>query len=194
MTDTSQPEPAYTVPQSQKKKGPPLWVFGLIALAFLGLGTCVFKGVQAFGAMSERADASVELAKQFLTDGMADEGDPIYSRRLEITQEQIDKLDRFFQQFGTVTDYSDAMCNIQTSANTDPSKAGTFATCSLRIEAEHSPGTVTVSWLREDQMWKMAGFHVNFDDNTILIEKAEKLDALETGDTAGEEPEAAEQP
>jgi hypothetical protein len=188
MTDTPQPEPAYATPQP-RKKGTPLWVFALIALAVLGLGTCVYKGVQAFGALSERGEASVELAKTFLTDGMANADDPIYSRRIEITQENIDQLNRFFPQFGAVSDYSDAACNMQSVANTDASKSGTFTTCTLRIEAEASPGTVTVTWVREDEMWKLFGFFVNYDSNAVLMEKAEKLDALEAEREAADQTE-----
>jgi hypothetical protein len=68
---------------------------------------------------------------------------------------------------------------MQSVANIDASKSGTFTTCTLRIEAEASPGTVTVTWVREDEMWKLFGFYVNYDSTAVLMEKAEKLDALE---------------
>ena len=188
MTDS---QPTY-VPQKTPKKGIPLWVFALIALGVIGLGTCVYGGVKMFGAISERSTASVEVAKAYMKDGLPAADDPIYSRRMGITQEKVDSTNRFFSQFGRVSEYSDATCNLKSSANTNAAKSGTFATCVLQIQAEHSPGTVTVTWVREDEAWKLGGFYVNFHDNSVLMDKAEKLDALEAASESSEElPEAA---
>ena len=91
---------------------------------------------------------------------------------------KVDNINRFFAQFGPVSEYSVPNCTMNTTANTDAAKSGTFATCVLQIQAEHSPGTVTVTWVREDETWKLGGFYVNFHDNSVLMDKAEKLDAL----------------
>ncbi len=191
MTDAPQPQPSYAIVE-KPKKGIPLWVFGLIALAFIGLGTCIFNGVKLFGAIGERSEASVEVSKAFLTDGMPAADDPIYSRRMDLTQEKVDNINRFFAQFGPVSEYSVPNCTMNTTANTDAAKSGTFATCVLQIQAEHSPGTVTVTWVREDETWKLGGFYVNFHDNSVLMDKAEKLDALEAAGEAEAEPAEAE--
>jgi hypothetical protein len=182
MTDS---QPAY-VQQPVPKKGMPRWVFALIALGVLGLGTCVYSGVKMFGAISDRSAASLEVSKAFLTDGLPDAGDPIYAKRLDITQETVDSTNRFFAQFGPVSEYSDASCNLKASANTNAAQSGTFATCVLQIQAEHSPGTVTVTWVREEETWKLGGFYVNFHDNSVLMDKAEKLDAMEAADESAD--------
>jgi hypothetical protein len=153
------------------------WVLGGGLLALLVLGTCINSGVKAFKALGARGDASREMAKRLLEDGFPNVGDPIYSSRVSATQEQVDKINRYIGHFGRVTEYGEPQCTLRSAANMDKSKSGTFADCVLAIQAEHSPGRVTINWVRESEEWKLFGAHVTFTDQSVLLDKAEQVDS-----------------
>lgn len=189
MTQTPEAPLGYAQ-QPPKKSRAWMWIVGSLVLAAVVLGTCVKGAMTGFSAMSDRAAASKEMTSQFLKEGLLPADDPIYSRRAGVTPEAVEQLNRLVRQFGALEEVSDAVCGVRTAANTDPSKAGTFATCNLTAQTEFSPATVVLIWVREDESWKIYAFNVNYTDQSILLDRAEQArqpaEAEETEDVVDE--------
>ena len=92
-----------------------------------------------------------------------------------------------------MSEFSDAACNVRSAANTDAAKSGTFADCTLTVVSEHSPGVVSVQWVREDEMWKIIGMNVTYSDQRVLLDKAEQADAKSEAAAEPETDTAAEE-
>lgn len=186
MTDSGDAQP-YEQTARPRKSRRIWWIGGIGLLLIVLLGTCVRGGIDLFKAVSARNAATEELAHRFLTEGLPPADDPIYARRAGVSQDSLDALSRFVRQFGKVSDFSPATCNIVSSANSNPALSGTFGNCSLTAQAEHSPVIISVTWVQEDEIWKLLNFHANFTDNSVLIEKAERLDQIATEEQAEKE-------
>tara|TARA_R110002020_G_scaffold83397_2_gene207207 strand:+ start:112357 stop:112947 length:591 start_codon:yes stop_codon:yes gene_type:complete len=188
MTDTAGPKPYEQSPEPRKSRKV-YWIVGSLILAAVVLGTCVNGGIKAFKAVSARSAATDEIVRQFMADGLPPASDPIYSRRIEITQKAVDDTDRYIRQYGAVTEFSSPNCTIRSAANTDAAKSGTFADCAMSVVSEESPGRVTVQWVREDDAWKIIGFNVTYSDQSVLLDKAEQADKIlpDTPEAAAED-------
>lgn len=154
------------------------WIAGISLVLVLLLGTCVKGGMDAYRALTARAAETEEFARYVMRNGLPPQGDPVYARRMSITQADVDAMNRYMRQFGRVSSYSQAACSIVSSANSDPVESGTFGNCFLTAEAQHSPVNITVRWVREDDAWKLHAFNVNYTDLSVLVEKAEQLDQI----------------
>lgn len=172
MNDT----PAYAQAAPQRKSRKVWWIAGILLVVAVLLGTCVKGGMDLFAAVTARNAATEEFARQVLTEGLPPADDAVYARRAGVTQEAVDASNRYMQQFGAVSDFSGAMCSMQTLANSNPAESGTFGNCSMTATAEHSPVNIFVRWVREDELWKIFHFTASYTDQTVLIEKAEELD------------------
>lgn len=177
MTETSDPRPYEQIPPPRKSRRV-WWILGGLALVLILLGTCIKGGIDAFGAINARSQATTELAKDFMANGLAAADDPIYSRRAGVTPEAVENLNRLIGQYGKTSAFTSPTCGMVSSANINAAASGTFSTCTLSAKAELSPVDITVQWVREDETWKLLGFQINYTDNTVLLEKAERLDAL----------------
>lgn len=177
MTDTAGPKPYEQSPEPRKSRKV-YWIVGSLILAAIVLGTCVNGGMKAFKAVSARSAATDEIVRQFMADGLPPASDPIYSRRIEITQKAVDDTNRYIRQYGAVTEFSPPNCTVRSAANTDAAKSGTFADCAMSVVSEESPGRVTVQWMREEEVWKIIGFNVAYSDQSVLLDKAEQADKL----------------
>lgn len=171
-------DPDYAIAPPPRKSRRLWWIIGGLAVVAVLLATCVKGGLDVFAAISARAEASKTLAEQVMQAGLPAAGDPVYARRAEITQEAVDSANRYMRQFGSVSGFSDAVCQIHSAANTDANQSGTFANCALSAAAEHSPVNISVRWVREDETWKLFGFSADFPDQSVLLDKAEALDRL----------------
>ena len=192
MSDTTGPQP-YEQSRPPRKSRKVFWIVGGLVIATVLLGTCINGGVKAFQAVSARSEATDKLVRQYFADGLPAATDPIYSRRIEITQKAVDDTNRYIRQYGAVSEFSDAACNVRSAANTDAAKSGTFADCTLTVVSEHSPGVVSVQWVREDEMWKIIGMNVTYSDQRVLLDKAEQADAKSEAAAEPETDTAAEE-
>lgn len=181
--DTTQPYEQTPAPRKSRRLW---WIIGGGALLLYVLGSCVKGGIDLYKAVTARNAATEMLAQRFMDEGLPPADDPVYARRAGVEQGSLDSLNRFMKQFGKVSEFTPASCNIVTSAHSDPAQSGTFANCTLAAKAELSPVTIAVRWVREDETWKLLDFQTHFTDNTVLIDKAEKLDRLEAGEEAPE--------
>jgi hypothetical protein len=186
MNDT----PAYAQAAPQRKSRRKWWIAGILLGVVVLLGTCIKGGMDLFAALGARTEATEEFVRKAMKDGLPPADDPIYARRAGVTQEQVDASNRYVKQFGAVSDFSAAVCQINSSANIDPTQSGTFGDCSMTASSEHSPVNIYVGWVREDEVWKIFRFDASFTDQTVLIEKAEEFDRRtnEEGGPAEEPP------
>ena len=183
----SQDTPEYVAAPPPKKSRKMYWIIGGIVLVLVLLGTCIKGGVDAYSALSERSDATVELVETFLNDGIPGPADPIHSRRSNVTDEAVSNVQRMVTLYGRVSDVEGGLCNIVSKTGIGNGPNGTFATCNVTFKSEHSPGKATVVWIREDETWKVYAFNVNYDDQSVLLDRAEKgaeLEAEEAAETA----------
>ena len=150
MTQTPEAAPGYAVPPPKKSRAW-MWIVGSLVLAAVALGTCVKGAYSAYGAISERAEASQELGKRFLQTGIPPADDPIYSKRGGFTEEGLDKVRRMLALYGKVYAVERGNCNIVSRAGVGNGPSGTFATCASIINSTESPGTLTIWWTREDE-------------------------------------------
>lgn len=177
--DATQPYEQTPAPRKSRRLW---WILGGGALLLYVLGSCVKGGIDLYKAVTARNAATEMLAQRFMAEGLPSADDPVYARRAGVDQASLDSLNRFMKQFGKVSEFTPASCNIVSSANADPAQSGTFANCTLAAKAELSPVTIAVRWVREDETWKLLDFQTHFTDNTVLIDKAEKLDRIEAGE------------
>ncbi|KCZ54326.1 hypothetical protein HY29_14920 [Hyphomonas beringensis] len=184
MTENKPGAADYQYAPPERKSRKLWWIVGGIVLALVLLGTCVRGGVSLFQALSDRSEASRDFAERVMEEGVPPPDDPIYSRRLDVTQAEIDEVDRYIRSFGQVTEYGVPGCNMRTSADIDKDKSGTFADCTLTIETEQSPGIVTIDWVKDDAVWKVLGLNVWFSDESVLADQADPAD------TQAEDPSA----
>ncbi|MDP3459344.1 MAG: hypothetical protein Q8S09_08730 [Hyphomonas sp.] len=182
------PPYADAAPQRKSRRG--WWILGGLGLAAVLLGMCVKGGVDLFAAIGERSAASVAIAKQFTASGLPTASDPIYSRRSGVNDDAVEKVNRLIAQFGSVSDFTDASCTLNSAANTNATESGTFANCALSANSDLSPVDITVRWIREDEAWKLLAFNLNYTDQSLLLDKAEELDrrAREEGGPAERPP------
>lgn len=193
MAQTPNEVPDYSAPKPKTSRKL-YWIVGGVVLGLILLGTCVRAGVSAFSAVAERMTATHDIAQTFLTDGLPAADDSIYARRAGVTPEAVDQLNRLIKMFGKLESVGTAACTVQSVANTNPAKAGTFANCSLTAKAEFSPAHVAVVWVREDKIWKIYAFNVQYTDQSVLLDKAERADEAaeeaagegDTGETGGD--------
>jgi hypothetical protein len=192
MNDT----PAYAQAAPQRKSRRKWWIAGSLVVVAVLLGTCIKGGMDLFAAVSARTKATENLVRSAMKDGLPSTDDPVYARRAGVTQEAIDTTNRYMKQFGRVSGFSDAVCEIVSAANTDPVQSGTFGNCSMTATAERSPVVIEVRWVREDEAWKLLFFNAGFTDQTVLLEKAEELDRRksEEGGSAEEPPPEIQKP
>ncbi|MBU1287091.1 MAG: hypothetical protein KJ871_05135 [Alphaproteobacteria bacterium] len=175
MTEAAGSKPYEQSPEPRKSRKV-YWIVGSLILSAIVLGTCINGGMKAYKAVSARNTATDALVRQFLTDGLPPATDPIYSRRIEITQKAVDDTDRYIRLYGAVTEYGAPGCTVRSAANTEAAKSGTFGDCAMSVVSEKSPGRVTVQWVREDDDWKVIGFNVAYSDQSVLLDKAEQAD------------------
>ncbi|WP_146617158.1 hypothetical protein [Hyphomonas pacifica] len=187
MTDNKPGAADYQYAPPKRKSYKVWWIVGGVVLALILLGTCVRGGVSLYQAISERSEATRDLAERVMEDGLPPAGDPIYSHRVTAAQADIDKATRYIQHFGQVTEYGDPGCNMRSTADINKEKPSTFADCALTIEAEQSPGVVTVNWVKDNEDWKVWGIYVRFSDQSVLLDKADQAD------TQAEEPSTPEE-
>jgi len=187
MTDNKPGAADYQYAPPKRKSYKVWWIVGGVVLALILLGSCVRGGVSLYQAIGERLEATRDLAERVMEDGLPPVGDPIYSRRLEVTQTDVDKMNRYIRHFGQVTEYGEPGCNMRSTADINKEKSGTFADCALTIEAEKSPGVVTINWVKDDEDWKVWGIHVRFSDQTVLLDKADQADTQAKNPSAPKE-------
>lgn len=171
-------EPPYAHTDGKRKSRRVWWIAGALLLVAILLGTCIKGGVDLFSAISARSEATVELVEKFMTEGLPSADDPVFARRAGVTPEAISKLQDLMDQFGPVSDFSAATCNMRSAANIDANQSGTFADCYMTASSELSPVNIYVGWVREDEVWKVLSLNVNYSDDSMLIEKAKELDRL----------------
>lgn len=186
MSDTAGLQPYEQSPKPRKSRKV-FWIVGGLILVAVGLGTCIKGGIGLFEVVADRNEATESLVRVWLSDGLPDAADPIYAQRGNISQDMIENASRYIRQYGEVSEFSAAGCNVRKAANIDSSQSGTFADCGMTVVSEHSPGVVQVQWVKEDETWKVLGFNVAYSDQSVLLDKAERADEMRTE----EAPEAA---
>lgn len=145
MTDTKD-IPPYAGMEPPRKSRRIWWISGIVIVVLILLGTCVKGGVDLFQAVSARQQATSDLARQFLSGQAPEAEDPIFSKRANVTPEALAQLQTLMDQFGPVSDYSDAVCTLTTAANTNKDASGTFGECQMTAVSKHSPVVVYVRW------------------------------------------------
>lgn len=174
--NTSTDTPPYAQTEPPRKSRRLWWILGILAIAAILLGTCVKGGMDLFKSVAARQQATYDLARQFLSEGLPEADDPIFSKRANVTPEALAKLQSMMDQFGAISNYSDAVCTLTTAANTNRDASGTFGQCYMSAVSEHSPLNISVRWVREGEDWKVLAFNLNYSDMTVLLEKAKQSD------------------
>jgi hypothetical protein len=155
------------------------WIGGAFIAAALLLGMCVKGGIDVYGAIKARGEATVEAASQFMRDGLPPEGDPIYSQRASIIQPAVDQLNELIAVYGPGSKFEEPTCGMVSKANTDAAQPGTFSQCTVTAQTRRSTANISMQWVREDGAWKVLSFHVNYsnDDPWLEYEAAATEDA-----------------
>ena len=151
----SQPETKNFVPRAV--------VIGLIAVAVLGLGTCVANFTRLNKSAAEMQPVSRAFIDEALETGLPAATDGIWSEFSEVTEEQLNHIRNAMAFYSDVERIGETSCNAQSIARSN-GLSGTFVICSTPLEYAATNGRILLTWRREADDWKVVRFLAQYDD------------------------------
>jgi len=158
------PQAAYETP-AKKRSGIKRYVFiGIGILVLLGMGSCVWMFSGLLQASDERSDPSRELVLRIDRDGFLPLDDPLLSSKIAWTGGGMKQLQFYADLVGPIEHAGTPVCNATRKAHTNE-LSGFFVTCTVPVTYPETPGSTRVTWLKEGDDWKLAGYYIGIDED-----------------------------
>lgn len=150
--------------EDQKSKRPPyLAIAGGVTAIILLLGTCTWGFSGLFKDMSTVSDLTTETAEDFLTNGLPEYADTIYSPEGDFTAESIELLEDLLVELRPIKSVDDPSCNANFNYSTNE-LSGRFVSCLSIVTFDQSSGRLETVWRFESEDWRLLKFYVHIDD------------------------------
>lgn len=169
-------QPDYMEPK--KSRTPWGWLIGggLFVLLF---GSCVYALMGIFANIGEVQPLDDAFIAQAIEDGLPAADDSIYAKGAGVTEADVQAVREMITNLGAMNEIGQASCNAESSTGTE--KSGQFVYCNRSVDFEVSNSTVSTTWVKQDDVWKLERFNVNIADITAYSDAvaAKAVEAVE---------------
>lgn len=149
----------------QRRKWP--WIAGSIVLFLAACAAVLAFAVPRFQATLEASRAQAIISAQLVEDVTRDwDGDvlrAVWSSEVDLSGPDLARLMSLGAQFGAASSTGDPVCGWRAYAGTEELN-GTFIDCALTADHGDQPANYTIGWRKEEGVYKLYNFRVQFPD------------------------------